>query len=104
VKSARSTPERAAAPPGNAADRLADPHLRPQLTDDMRPTRLGRTHEREPLRCPAPKPLLTAQETLDRTHEPHQRLPVELILAAEVVDHPRDRHPALAALLGASCR
>ena len=32
-------------------------------------------------------------------HQPHQRLPVQLVLAAEVVDHPRHRHTALVALV-----
>jgi hypothetical protein len=52
-------------------------------------------HEREPLRRPGAH-LLATQETLDRAHQPHQRLPIQAVLATEVVDQPR---PALVALV-----
>jgi hypothetical protein len=84
---------------GGAGQRLADPQLRPQGGEHVRPTRLRGAQELEPARRRGRQRLLAAEVALDRGDQPPQRGAVEQVLTAEVVDHARDRHPAFVALV-----
>ncbi len=65
----------------------------------MGATALRRAHELEPMWGARPQRLFTAEEPLDRAHQTLQRLTVEHVLTTEVVDHLRDRHTTLVALV-----
>ena len=89
----------AAARAGDAADRLADAKLRPQLADDVRAAGLRRAHELKAVRRAGAQAVLAAEEALDRAHQARERVAVEQVLATEVVDHLRDRNATLVALV-----
>ena len=72
-------------------DRGVDPEPAPQPIKRPRATNRHRAHELKLRRRGRDQRLLGLQHPRQRPHQPRQRRPVELVLAAEAVDHPGHR-------------
>jgi hypothetical protein len=82
-------------------DRRVDPQLPPQPVKRPRATERHRAHELELRRRRRDQRLLGLKHPRQRPHQPRQRIPIELVLAAETVDHPG--HRALAHSVPTRC-
>ena len=82
-------------------DRLRDPQPPPQRVEHERPAERPRADHLEPLaRRLRRVRRLAIGVARDRPRQPPEPLDIELVLAAEVQEHLRPRHPAAAAVVG----
>ena len=73
-------------------DRRIDAQPPPQLVQQPRPAERPRAHKHQLAICRRPQRLLRVKKAGHRAHQSGQRGPVQLVLAAEVVDHPCPGH------------
>jgi hypothetical protein len=100
VKIARSTPTQPRPLPATRLIALP-PRAGPQLANHVRTAALWSGDNWKPAGCTSSNAVRTAEEALDRSDKAGQRGAVQEILAAQVVNHLRDRHaPGVALIVG----
>jgi hypothetical protein len=82
---------RHATPARQPHESCPDPEPLPEAVEHVAAAHRLRVKEAQLLRSRRRKLLVRLQEAGDRAHQPRQRRPVEVILAAEAVDHLRHR-------------
>ena len=99
ANTARSTPERPRPPPATRLIAFPIPSSPQSASSTCGPPTSGAPRNRNPSGADARSASSAPRNRWIDPHQPRKRLPVELVLAAEAVDHPRDRHPTLVALV-----